>query len=296
MSQIIGEQFHSFLAFIPIFEKPYFLFTIFIMKRRHFVKASLLTPVAAQFTNSVGNKPASNPQKADLEYYELRIYTLKNGRQLNLVQDYLKQAAIPALNKLGSKNIGVFTEYLAEGFTKLVVLIPYASIDAFLKVNDQLANDTTYQQAGAAYLTADGSSAPAYERIESSLLQSFSMMPKLEVPEKKARIFELRRYESPGEAAGKKKIEMFNEGGEISIFKRTGLTPVFFGETLIGPLRPNLTYMLTFDDMADHDQSWKTFSSDPEWKKVSAIPDYANAKIISNIHRMFLVPTAFSQI
>lgn len=265
------------------------------MKRRHFVKASLLTPVAAQFTHSLSNKQSSSPANADSEFYELRIYTLKNAQQLNLVQDFLKQAAIPALNRLGSKTIGVFTEYLPEGFTKLVVIIPFSSVETYVKANDQLAADASYQQAGAAYLTADPS-APAYERIESSLLRSFTMMPKLELPEKKPRIFELRRYESPNEAAGKKKIEMFNDGGEITIFKRTGLTPVFFGETLIGPLRPNLTYMLTFDDMADHDQSWKTFSGDPDWKKVSAMPEYANAKIISNIHRMFLVPTVFSQI
>jgi len=265
------------------------------MKRRHFVKASLLTPVAAQFTSSLSPKNRFSQPNADSEFYELRIYTLKNALQLNLVQDFLKQAAIPALNRLGSKTIGVFTEYLAEGFTKLVVVIPFSSVDAYVKSNDQLANDAAYQQAGAPYLTADAT-APAYERIESSLLQSFTMMPKLEVPEKKPRIFELRRYESPNETAGKKKIEMFNSGGEIAIFKRTGLTPVFFGETLIGPLRPNLTYMLTFDDMADHDQSWKTFSGDPEWKKVSSMPEYANAKIISNIRRMFLVPTVFSQI
>jgi hypothetical protein len=265
------------------------------MKRRHFVKASLLTPVAAQLPHAMGAQSAASQPKADLEFYELRIYTLKNAQQLKLVQDYFRQAAIPALNKLGSKNIGVFTEYLAGGFTKLVALIPYASMDAFLKVNDQLAKDATYQQAGAPYLTADGAT-PAYERMESSLLKSFAMMPRLEVPEKKSRLFELRRYESPGVAAGKKKIEMFNEGGEISIFKRVGLTPVFFGETLIGPLQPNLTYMLTFDDMAEHDANWKTFSADPEWKKVSAMPEYANAKIISNIHRMFLIPTDFSQI
>ena len=265
------------------------------MKRRHFVKASLLAPVAAQFTHSLSDKHNSSQAKADSEFYELRIYTLKNALQLNLVQDFLKQAAIPALNKLGSKTIGVFTEYLPEGFTKLVVVIPFSSIEAYVRANDQLTSDAAYQQAGAAYLTADPT-APAYERIESSLLQSFTMMPKLESPEKKPRIFELRRYESPSEAAGKKKIEMFNEGGEIAIFKRTGLTPVFFGETLIGPLRPNLTYMLTFDDMTDHDQSWKNFSGDPDWKKVSAMPEYANAKIISNINRMFLVPTVFSQI
>ncbi len=265
------------------------------MKRRHFVKASLLTPVAAQLTNLSSDKPGSSQPNAGSEFYELRIYTLKNAQQLKLVQDFLEQAAIPALNKLGSKTIGVFTEYLSQGFTKLVVVIPFSSLETYIKVNDQLAADAVYQQAGAAYLTADPL-APAYERIESSLLQSFTMMPKIELPEKKSRIFELRRYESPNEAAGKKKIEMFNQGGEIAIFKRVGLTPVFFGETLIGPLRPNLTYLLTFDDMADHDQKWKTFSGDSEWKKVSGMPEYANAKIISSINRMFLVPTAFSQI
>ena len=59
----------------------------------------------------------------------------------------------------------------------------------------------------------------------------------------KSRILELRIYESHSTKAGQKKIEMFNEGGEIAIFRKTGLRPVFFGETLIGPLMPNLTYM-----------------------------------------------------
>ncbi len=121
-------------------------------------------------------------------------------------------------------------------------------------------------------------------------------MPRLEVPERKDRMFELRRYESSGEAAGKKKIEMFNELGEIAIFKRVGLTPVFFGETLIGEMRPNLTYMLTFDDMAEHDKNWKAFGSDPEWQRIRTIPEYADAKIVSRITRTFLVPTSFSQI
>ncbi len=113
---------------------------------------------------------------------------------------------------------------------------------------------------------------------------------------KKTRLFELRRYESPGEEAGRKKIEMFNDVGEISIFKRVGLTPVFFGEALIGEMRPNLTYMLTFDDMAEHDANWKAFGGDAEWKRIKAIPEYADAKIVSRITRTFLTPTGFSQI
>ena len=267
------------------------------MERRSFVKASLLSSVGAGFVAPLSQATAAvDPQQsAKPEFYELRMYSLKNGRQRKLVENYFQHAAIPALNRLGSNNIGVFTEYLSQGFTKLVAVIPFNSLDDYFNAPDKLASDQAYQQAGADYLTADAT-APAYERIESSLLKAFSGMPRLEAPEKKPRIFELRRYESPNESAGKKKIEMFNQAGEIAIFKRVGLTPVFFGETLIGPMRPNLTYMLTFDNMEEHDQNWKTFGGDPEWKKISSMPEYADSKNISNIHRTFLVPAAFSQV
>jgi hypothetical protein len=121
-------------------------------------------------------------------------------------------------------------------------------------------------------------------------------MPKMQVPEKKPRIFELRRYEHATEGAGKKKLEMFNDAGEIDIFKKLGFNPVFFGETIIGPLRPNLTYMITFDDMAAHDAHWKAFGGDPAWKKVSAIPDYSDAKLVSRITSIIIVPEESSQI
>lgn len=267
------------------------------MKRRQFVKASLITSSIAGVMNPLNQAVAAptTQQNQNPEFYELRVYTLKNGRQLKAVQNYFQQAAIPAYNRLGSTAVGVFTEYLPQGFTKLVAVIPFNSLEAYVKAPDQLASDSAYQQAGAEYLTADAT-LPAYERIESSLLKAFSNMPRLELPEKKPRIFELRRYESHSETAGKKKIEMFNQAGEITIFKRVGLTPVFFGETLIGPMRPNLTYLLTFDNMEEHDQNWKKFGNDPDWKKISSMPEYANDKIVSDITRTFLVPAAFSQI
>lgn len=265
------------------------------MKRRSFVKASLLTGCLASAASFIHPVHAAIKQKAAKpEYYELRAYTLKNETQQKLVSDYFQNAAIPALNRLGSKNIGVFTEQQATGQTKIYVIIPFKSFEDFSKMNERLLADAAYQQAGTAYLNAPATE-PAYERIESSLLEAFATMPKLEVPASKPRLFELRRYESASEAAGKKKIEMFNQG-EIAIFKRVGLTPVFFGEALIGEMRPNLTYMLTFDDMDEHDRNWKTFGSDPEWKKISGMPEYANDKIVSNITRTFLVPTSYSQI
>lgn len=267
------------------------------MKRRNFVKASIVSGTVAGILpqSSMANVTAKTQQRPSPEFYELRVYTLKNGRQQKLVENYFQQAAIPALNKLGSKNIGIFTEYLAQGHTKLFALIPYSSADDFIKAPEKMAKDSAYMQAAASYLNVQATE-PAYERIESSFFRAFDYMPQMEVPEKKPRIFELRRYESHNETAGKKKIEMFNQAGEIAIFKRVGLTPVFFGEAIIGSMLPNLTYMLTFDNMEEHDNNWKTFGNDPEWKKISGMPEYANDKILSNITRTFLIPTSFSQV
>lgn len=264
------------------------------MKRRSFVKASLLTGAAGALIPQI-SMATESLKKGSQEFYELRVYSLKNGQQQKLVEDYFQNAFIPALNRLGNKNIGVFTELNPTGLTKLFALIPFSSWDDFMTVQDKLAKDKVYLEAGAPYLNAPATG-PAYERIESSLLKAFAHWPKLQAPEQKPRIFELRRYEHASESAGKRKLEMFNDAGEIDIFKRLGFNPVFFGETIIGELRPNLIYMVTFDDMAAHDSHWKAFGSDPEWKKISAIPDYADAKLVSRITPTFLTPSACSQI
>jgi len=137
-------------------------------------------------------------------------------------------------------------------------------------------------------------SEPAYVRVESSLMLAFKGLPELVVPEKKPRIFELRTYESHSIKMAKKKVEMFNEGGEIKIFFKTGFRPVFYGETIIGPKMPNLTYMLAFDDLADRDAKWKVFGADPDWKELRGKPEYKDT--VSNITDIILRPTSYSQI
>lgn len=266
------------------------------MNRKSFIKTALVAGAATTASTVLAKPPSKNTsQKQHQEFYELQVYTLKNAAQQKLVEDFLQQAAIPALNKLGSKSIGVFTEMKpATAQTKVFVLIPYATLDAYQKTHDNLMKDATYQQAGSAYLQAPLAE-PAYERIESSLMQAFTTTPKLMLPEKTQRFFELRRYESGSEVFGKKKIKMFNEGGETKIFKELGFKPVFFAETLIGVMRPNLTYMITFDSMEDHDAKWKAFGSNPDWKRISTSPEYPD-KIVSRITSTFLVPAAFSQI
>jgi hypothetical protein len=88
---------------------------------------------------------------------------------------------------------------------------------------------------------------------------------------------------------------MFHSG-EFEIFKAAGLRPVFFGDTLIGPRMPSLTYMLSFTDSAELDSRWNAFRNDPAWKKLSADPRFAFESIVSNITNLILSPLAASQI
>jgi hypothetical protein len=121
-------------------------------------------------------------------------------------------------------------------------------------------------------------------------------MPHLEMTDpKKDRLFNLRVYQSHNERAGKKKIEMFNKA-ELAIFKRTGLTPVFFAETIFGTLMPNLTYMLVFPDEAGRKAAWDKFKADPEWAKLKAMPEYLDSEIVLKVDNYILTPAAYSQL
>ena len=125
------------------------------MKRRSFVKTSVLTTLAAAVIPKI-SKAAGISASTGREFYELRTYTLKNEQQQKLVEDYFKDAAIPALNRLGTKNVGVFTELKPAGQTKLYVLIPYSSLDDFIMVKDKLAKDNVYQEAAKPYTGCAG--------------------------------------------------------------------------------------------------------------------------------------------
>lgn len=265
------------------------------MKRREFIKTSLAaTSLAglAQITPAATAEDMSGPQC----YYEWRTYQLKSGAQKDRVDEYLKSAFIPAMNRLGCKPVGAFTVKDAAEITVLHVLIPYPSLAVFGSVTTALDKDEVYQKAGAAYLTATKSD-PAYARMESSFMRAFSGMPRIELQpfsvDQKPRMFELRIYEAHSEAKCEKKVEMFNKG-EIQVMRDTGLGPVFYGHTLIGNKSPNMTYMLSAESKEDHEKHWKAFGGHAEWKRLSGLPEYADT--VSNITNFFLVPTAYSQI
>lgn len=257
------------------------------MKRRQFVSSSLLAGVTLATAQAQRTKPA-----ATNELYELRTYESRFGFPQSNIENYLKDALIPALNRQGVKAVGVFREMGKSDPAKLYALIPHPSLASYATAYTRLADDAAYGKASQAYNQLMPDKAP-YARYTTSLLNAFDALPQMIVPAKESRIFELRTYEGYSEDAVRRKIKMFNID-ELPIFYKVKLNPVFFGQVIAGEHMPCLTYMLTFRDLAERDANWKAFSADADWKRISAAPEYANT--VSNIIRVFLEPTAYSQV
>lgn len=260
------------------------------MDRREFLAA---TAVAAASPlpqlNALG-------QSAPRQYFELRRYHLLPGVKQRAFIDFVGSVAIPAMNRAGVGRVGAFTVVYGENEPSLLLVLTHQTLDGMVSLRDRLPADAVYARAGAAILDAPMSD-PAFVRVESTLLRAFDAMPALE-PSAGAgtgtpRIFELRTYESHSDRAALNKLKMFN-AGEIPIFRKAGLTPVFFGETVIGAKMPSLIYMVTFADMTARDAAWAAFGKDPEWKTLSADPQYRDN--VSAISDIILRPTAYSQI
>lgn len=235
---------------------------------------------------------ASTATTASREYYELRTYTLK-PEKLPLLDEYLEKAFIPALKRLGIGPVGAFSESISPEKTALTLLIVFQSADQPLTLAQRLTQDPAYLSAAAPYLNAVAAD-PVYERIESNILGAISGMPSFAAPDtSKPRLLNLRIYESHNERAALKKQEMFNTA-EIAIFRKVGLTPVLFGESLTGSSRPNLTYMLVFNDEEARKTAWNTFRTNPDWLTIKANPEYADKEIVSKITNKILLPRPYS--
>ncbi|MDX9753894.1 MAG: NIPSNAP family protein [bacterium] len=261
------------------------------MKRRDFVTAT-----AAFAAMGTALKAESAPAPAR-QYLELRKYQTLYGDNKGILDRFLAEAAIPAWNRQGIEPVGAFSVKYGESDPTVYVLLPHPSMESVVTSTRAMLEDDEFLKKGADFLDVSSSDANFF-RMENSLMLTFTGMPTLEIPEavkgKDGRIFEMRIYESHSEKKAKKKIEMFNEGGEIEIFRKTGLYPVFFGEAIIGPRLPNLTYMLGFESMEQRDANWKTFVNSPEWKELSPKEEYKDT--VCNISDIILSPKSYSQI
>jgi hypothetical protein len=195
--------------------------------------------------------------------------------------------------------VGAFNVSIGSQGPATYMLLGHPNAESAVTLGGRLTQDAEYKAAGGSFRALPYSD-PPYVRRDSWLMLAFSGFPAIVPPAgplaAPGRVFELRTYESHNERAHRAKVRMFTEMGEVEIFRACGLTPVFFGRTLVGPRLPSFTYMLVHENMAAREKSWDAFRTSPDWKKVASTPGFSDAEIVSNITTVFLRPAAYSQI
>jgi hypothetical protein len=263
--------------------------TVLNMKRRHVLSAV----TASAFIDLSATAAESSNHFLEIRQWRLHNTTEEQPKRL---AEYLEIGYGPALGRSGAKLAGALSNFIGADGPYYLTIAEFNSWAAMGESLNAMRSDKAHESELQKLSAGQGL---PFVRVESSLLRCFDAMPAVladsSAPPASPRIFELRTYESQTFATLPRKVGMFNHG-EMQIFQRLGMRPVFFGETIVGPKQPNLMYMLSYNDWDARDRLWKEFSSDPEWKKLSGQPEMKDPQIVSNISNVILKPLAFSKL
>jgi hypothetical protein len=80
----------------------------------------------------------------------------------------------------------------------------------------------------------------------------------------------------------------------IGIFKSHGIGIMGFWTDEIGTSN-QLTYVLSFDSMADREEKWAAFQADQGWQRVRAESETAGT-LVAQVHNSFMRPTPYSPV
>jgi hypothetical protein len=271
------------------------------MQRRTFLAASTAAAMTSPHALAEGGGGmAEQGATGRPQVLELRRYRLRNGAMAARFAAYAKDALVPALGRAGLSPIGAWTVAVGPDSPTVHLLVPHPGAESVVTLAARLDGDGEYRKAAASFLALPATD-PPFVCCDSSLHAAVPTLPAVEKPAGAAagpdRVFELRTYRSASEPDSRRKIEMFETGGEIAIFRRVGLQPVFLARDLVGEGLPSLTYMLVFADAVAREKIWATFRDDPEWLKLRALPRYTEGgDIVSVISSVLLRPTDYSQL
>lgn len=244
------------------------------MNRRSFVQAAAGVGMLAQTENTAG---AQTPA-AKTHLYRLDYFYYRQGDQGNrLAQFFSSQAALFGKHM---RAFGVFTAVMAPHAQTMMVLSGFAGAEEMAAAAARIEADAGYRKAHA---ELESGAEPPFDSMQRVLLQATPFSPEIAPPAEKpkaTRYFELRIYHSPTLRQLALLHERFAES-EIPIFHRSGVHPILYADTLIGPDLPNLTYLIPFVSLADREKAWDAFGADPEWVKVRAESVARGGQIVS---------------
>jgi hypothetical protein len=215
------------------------------------------------------------------EYYLIKVYHCTSQQQIDHVDNYVGTQLKPFLKKNGVPVVGVFTPLANDTAAdkKLMVWVPLQELSVLDKIQSKFYAIDAFGNDPLIHLDSFQNNAP-YSRIESTLAAAFRLHPRYSTKKSFERspdnVYEYRSYESATEALHLRKVEMFNEGGEIDLFERLQFSAIFYSQAIVGPRMPNLIYMTSFKDMQARKEHWKAFVDHPKWKEISPMPKYAS--------------------
>jgi hypothetical protein len=85
------------------------------------------------------------------------------------------------------------------------------------------------------------------------------------------------------------------ETATLRIWQKHGIRQAGFWTTMIGESNHDLTYLLAWESLAEREQKWSAFVTDPEW--IAARDESEkDGPIVATILNSILQPTSFSSV
>lgn len=255
----------------------------------------LLLSITCLFLNlmifaNVSNAVNTNSEKAistyakepARDYYLIQIYHCSTAKQIENIDLYLKNTFLPYLHKNGIEKVGVFAPLTNDTASdkRLYVWVPFKNIQKLDELDQNIEALDPMGSEAIIHLEPTDNSLP-YTRIEKIISKAFKFQPqyarKSTLTKSSSRIYEYRSYESPTENLHLRKVHMFNEGGEVTLFAQLNFNAIFYSKVIAGSSMPNLIYMTSFNSIEDRNAHWDRFDEAPLWKKISVAPEYLNS-------------------
>ena len=81
----------------------------------------------------------------------------------------------------------------------------------------------------------------------------------------------------------------------LKLWETHGIRQAGFWTVLVGDSNQDLYYLLEWQSLAEREQKWTAFQSDPEWLAARAETE-RDGQIVASISNLILQPTAFSSV
>ena len=258
------------------------------MHRRTFVQTLGAAGMLAQTEAHAAEVTATKTRVYRIDYFYYR-----QGEQAERLNQFFS-SQVPLFLK-HMRAFGVFTAVMAPRAQTMMVLSGFGGAEDMAAAAAKVEADAGYEKA---HTELEGGAQPPFDSVQRVLLQATSFSPEIVVPAEKPkapRYFELRVYHSPT----RRQLKMVHErfaGPEIRIFHRSGVHPILYADTVIGPDMPNLTYLIPFTSLGDREKAWDAFNADPEWVKVRAESIARGGQIVDHNNISLWKAAAYSPI